>query len=213
MSELDDSQHQQSDAEFEAEAAEAEEQPKEWKIDHVVILTSPTGKTWQCKTKQQDDVTYFQVSKWDRAATMALSNRGLELRSTKEAHMLNQSNFESIVAARNAKCDQLVQAYLKDAAERKGEVWNPTKPTKARAEHALLVASFIELQLPCLMGVDGPVEGFQAPCAQKYICFFEQSFEVPVVAIILSLFDQNMSCIMSSKGQVFVGREEYGAVA
>ena len=127
--------------------------------------------------------------------------------------MLNQSNFESIVAARNAKCDQLVQAYLKDAAERKGEVWNPTKPTKARAEHALLVASFIELQLPCLMGVDGPVEGFQAPCAQKYICFFEQSFEVPVVAIILSLFDQNMSCIMSSKGQVFVGREEYDAVA
>ena len=50
MSELDDSQHQQSDAEFEAEAAEAEEQPKEWKIDHVVILTSPTGLAVQDKT-------------------------------------------------------------------------------------------------------------------------------------------------------------------
>eukprot|EP00434_Breviolum_minutum_P010336 symbB.v1.2.009120.t1/scaffold572.1/size185581/9 len=138
------------------------EQSKEWQIDHVVILTSPSGKTWQCKTKQQDEVTYFQLSKWDRAATMALSNRGLELRSQKEPRMLNQSNSESIIAARNAKCDQLVQAYLKDAAEKKGGVWNPTKPTEARAEHALLVASFIELQLPCLMGVGGPVEGLQA---------------------------------------------------
>ena len=175
MSEFDDSQPPLSDPECE-EPAETKEEPKVWKINHVVILTSPFGKSWQCKTKQQDEVTYFQLSKWDRAATIALSNRGLELRSKKEPHMLDQSNFESIIAARNAKCDQLVQAYLKDAAEKKGEIWNPAKPTKARAEHALLVASSIDLQLPCLIGTDGPVEGFQAPCEQKYMCdLFEQS--------------------------------------
>ena len=175
MSECDDSQPQLSDQDIQ-EPAEAVEQPKVWKIAHVVILTSPSGRSWQCKTKQHDEVTYFRLSKWDRAATIALSNRGLELRSKKEPHMLDQSNFESIIAARNAKCDQLVQAYLKDAAEKKGEIWNPSKPTKARAEHALLVASSIELQLPCLIGMDGPVEGFQAPCEQKYMCdCFEQS--------------------------------------
>ena len=127
--------------------------------------------------------------------------------------MLNQSNFESIIAARNAKCNQLVQAYLKDASEKKGEVWNPRKPTKARAEHALLVASFIGLQIPCLIGVDGPVEGFQAPCEQKYICFLSKVLMFLLWPLLSSFQSKHVMYIMSSKGQVLVGSEESGAVA
>ena len=62
----------------------------------VLIKRKCAGKPWLPETKEIDGVTFFKLTRWDRASTSIITGKTLQLASSKPTHFLNQKAMDRI---------------------------------------------------------------------------------------------------------------------
>ena len=71
---------------------------KEWAIQRVVAVETPhSKKDWFPQCKDVEDFTFFRFGKFERGVIFALTGKGLELRATKNPHLLDGKEYDHIV--------------------------------------------------------------------------------------------------------------------
>ena len=123
-----------------------------WTINRVVSVTkSHLRKPWLPQVKECDGKRFFKFEKFDRQVVMALTGKGLELRSSKEPHLLNSEAYDAIVKLRNDACTEpSVQELL--------------KPFQLNGTHFYNLAAFSHLQQKGgLLYMTGPLNGSFGP--------------------------------------------------
>ena len=122
-------------------------------------------RDWFPETKSVEDSTYFHFQKFDRGVVMALTGKGLELRSGKEPHLLNGRQFDAILAARNTEAQRRYTETMTQMAENIGEEWNPSrKVAKVKTEHKLVVGLTLDVTLPAFSRGEKVVGPIEAKC-------------------------------------------------
>lgn len=132
-----------------------------WKVKNVVAVEGPhLKKDWLPEVKVVEGRTYFRFGKFDRSIVMALTGKGLELRSNKDPHLLNGAAYDRIVALRNAECNKVYQETMVQAAEAAGEEWKPSKKSMlAKNDHKFICGQSVSISLPAAVQRDGQVVG------------------------------------------------------
>lgn len=137
---------------------------KEFVINNVISVSAHhLKKNWLPTCREVEGTLFFRFDRWDRNVIMALTGRGLELRASKEPHMLNNKNFEMLVQKRNNECQRRYNLCMQQAAEQAGESWKPTSKAAAVAQqhHNLIVGHTVEIELPQYTRADvtvGPLQ-------------------------------------------------------
>ena len=139
------------------------EDPTPWVVTQVTAVQGPfIKKNWLPVTKTVDDTIFFKFLKFDRNVIMALTGKGLELRSSKQPHLLNGKNFDQILALRHAEANRRYRETMEQYAEAIGEEWNPSyKARYAKSEHKLVVGQTLSIELPPCKREDkevGPIQ-------------------------------------------------------
>ena len=63
---------------------------KEWAIQRVVGVETPQNqKDWFPQCQDVKDFTFFRFSKFEKSVIFAFTSKGLELRATKNPHLLD----------------------------------------------------------------------------------------------------------------------------
>lgn len=146
-----------------------------WKVKNVVAVEGPhLKKDWLPEIKVVDGRNYFRFGKFDRSIVMALTGKGLELRSNKDPHLLNGAAYDSMVALRNAECNRVYQEKMVQAAEAAGEEWKPSKKSMlARNDHRFICGQTVCISLPAAVQPDGqvvgPLEVRECPCPSMFV--------------------------------------------
>eukprot|EP00438_Fugacium_kawagutii_P005534 Skav234067 [mRNA] locus=scaffold2565:1195:1695:+ [translate_table: standard] len=132
-----------------------------WRVKTVVAVEGPhLKKDWTPQVKSVEGGTFFKVSKFDRSLVMALTGRGLDLRSNKAPHVLNGAAFDQILALRNTSCNQVYQQTMKDAAVAAGEEWKPSKSGMcAKDDHRFICGQTVTVSLPAVQSSENQTVG------------------------------------------------------
>ena len=125
-------------------------------------------KPWLPQVKECDGKCFFKFEKFDRQVVMTLTGKGLELRSSKEPHLLNSEAYDAIVKLRNDACAEAYIKMMKDAAAAAGDKWEQGKscPTD---DHRYTVSQTVDIMLPEIKRDDEVAGPQKVPCCRN-IC-------------------------------------------
>ena len=140
-----------------------------WTITRVVSVTkSHLKRPWLPQVKECDGKCFFKFEKFDRQVVMALTGKGLELRSSKEPHLLNSEAYDAIIKLRNDACTEAYIKMMKEAAAAAGDKWEQGKscPTD---DHRYTVSQTVDIMLPEIKRDDKVAGPQKVPCCRN-IC-------------------------------------------
>ena len=125
---------------------------REWAIKRVFAVETPySKKDWFPECKEVEGHTFFRFQKFDRGVIIAFTGKGLELRASKDPHLLDGKEYDRIVHLRNCECNRRYQETMRLAAEAQGDEWKPSKGSKmATDDYRLIVAQYVTITLPVL---------------------------------------------------------------
>lgn len=156
-------------------AAERTSSPKEFVINNVISVSADhLKKNWLPTCREVEGLLFFKFDRWDRSVIMALTGKGLELRSSKAPHLLNNKTFEMLLEKRNQECQRRYSVCMRQAAEAAGEEWRPTSKAAAMAQqhHNLIVGPTVEIELPLHTRDDITVGPLQAWIWKTCLCVY-----------------------------------------
>jgi len=126
----------------------ASESP-EFQVKHVVaVKVKGQKRAWLPETKQVEDTTFFSIGKWNRAATYALTGKGLDLRSNKAAHTMNASFYDRVLKLRQEACVAELANTFRQAAESVGETFDAKTMRDPTDNDKYIAGQIVEIILP-----------------------------------------------------------------
>ena len=105
-------------------------------------------RLWLPETKQVEDLVFFSIGKWNRAATYALTGKGLDLRSHKAAHTMNGSFYDKLLKLRHEACVAELTKMFRQAAESIGETFDPKTMRDPTDNDKYIAGQIVEITLP-----------------------------------------------------------------
>ena len=105
-------------------------------------------RVWLPETKRVEDTTFFSIGKWNRAATYALTGKGLDLRSHKAAHTMNGSFYDKMLKLRQEACVAELTKMFRQAAESIGETFDPKTMRDPTDNDKYIAGQIVEITLP-----------------------------------------------------------------
>ena len=111
---------------------------------------------WIPDTQSTEGITYFKITKWDRALTKLVTGKSLQLHSKSDKRNINVKLFQEWASLRQCACDAALRKVIEDGHVQEGsEV--PKKIRHAREEDAYLVGRSVIIQTPEFTAADGTV--------------------------------------------------------
>ena len=111
---------------------------------------------WMPDTQTTEGVTYFKITKWDRALTKLVTGKSLQLHSKSDKRNINVKLFQEWATLRQSACDAALRKVIEDGHVQEGsEV--PKKIRHAREEDAYLVGRSVIIQTPEFTDAQGAV--------------------------------------------------------
>lgn len=114
----------------------------------VAVKVKGQKRVWLPETKQVEDSVFFSIGKWNRAATFALTGKGLDLRSNKAAHTMNGSFYDKLLKLRQEACVAELAKMFRQAAESVGETFDPKTMRDPTDNDKYIAGQIVEIILP-----------------------------------------------------------------
>lgn len=109
---------------------------------------------WMPDTQTTEGITYFKITKWDRALAKLVTGKSLQLHSKSDKRNINVKLFQEWTTLRQSACDTALRKVIEDGHIQEGSE-APKKVRHAREEDAYLVGRSVIIQTPELTDQHG----------------------------------------------------------